>query len=578
MYWEFPPLIHRTILPALIAAQLIAPCFAAGERSAPATLLLTHGRIRTTTGWVEALAVNERGIIVALGSSAEFERTISGTTRRVDLRGLTVLPGFHDLHVHPIFAGLQAQRCVIPQGADLKSLQDHVHECAVKTRPGDWITGGQWDAPALGRAPEHSQLDGVSLGHPVLLGDTSEHSAWANSVALKIAGITRQTRNPPSGIIERDAAGEPTGVLREDAVLLVRRYVPPPTKEEVESALSASVKEMLSYGISSFTEAAAGYSAGLEKEVGAYAALADSGVLKQRIHLCLSWYPGDATAERYIATANAYSRARLAVDCVKIFLDGVPTDSHTAAMLEPYHGRVAGRADAASRTGMLLVPPAVLNQAVARFDALGLAVKFHAAGDAAVRAGLDAIEAARRANGFSGILHDVGHCTFVARDDIPRARAIGATFEVSPYLWSPSPINDSITEAVGPVLIQRVWPVREMLEARALVVAGSDWSVVPSVNPWIAVEALVTRERPGGSADALGKGEAITLDQAIRLFTVNAARHRHAENQLGDVSVGKLADLIVLDRDPFAIPVRELHTVRVMKTFIGGELVYARAE
>jgi predicted amidohydrolase YtcJ len=227
---------------------------------------------------------------------------------------------------------------------------------------------------------------------------------------------------------------------------------------------------------------------------------------------------------------------------------------------------------------MLLVPQPALNAAVSRFDALGLAVKFHAAGDAAVRAGLDAIEAARHANGFSGILHDVGHCTFVAREDIPRARVIGATFEVSPYLWGPSPINDSITEAVGPVLIQRVWPVREMLQARALVVAGSDWSVVPSVNPWIAVEALVTRERPGGSKDAFGKAEAITLDEAIRLFTVNAARHRHAESQLGDISVGKLADLIVLDRDPFAIPVRGLHTVRVMKTFIGGEVVYARSE
>jgi predicted amidohydrolase YtcJ len=117
-----------------------------------------------------------------------------------------------------------------------------------------------------------------------------------------------------------------------------------------------------------------------------------------------------------------------------------------------------------------------------------------------------------------------------------------------------------------------------MLQARALVVAGSDWSVVPSVNPWIAVEALVTRERPGGSKDAFGKAEAITLDEAIRLFTVNAARHRHAESQLGDISVGKLADLIVLDRDPFAIPVRGLHTVRVMKTFIGGEVVYARSE
>jgi predicted amidohydrolase YtcJ len=571
-------LLTRIVLPGLTAALLMAPCLGAGEGHPQAALLLTHGHIRTMTGWTEALIVNERGVIEALGASAELDRSAAGVTRRVDLQGRTVLPGFHDLHVHPVFAGLQAQRCVIPQGAELKSLQEEVHHCALEAGPGAWITGGQWDAPALGRAPDHEQLDAVSLGHPVLLGDTSEHSAWANALALKIAGITRQTPNPASGIIERDARGEPTGILREDAVLLVRRHVPPPTAKEVLSALSWSLKEMLSYGITSFTEAAAGYSAGLEKEVAAYTSLSARGLMKQRVHVCLSWYPGDATAERYIATANLYSRARLSFDCVKIFLDGVPTDSHTAAMLEPYQGKVAGRADAASRNGMLLVPQPTLNAAVTRFDALGFAVKFHAAGDAAVRAGLDAIEAARRANGFSGILHDVGHCTFVAREDLPRARTIGATFEVSPYLWSPSPINDSIAEAVGPVPIQRVWPVREMLDAHALVVAGSDWSVVPSVNPWIAVEALVTRERPGGSTDSFGKAEAISFDQAFRLFTVNAARHRHMENQLGDIAVGKLADLIVLDRDPFAIPVHELHSVRVMKAFIGGELVYARPQ
>ena len=147
----------------------------------------------------------------------------------------------------------------------------------------------------------------------------------------------------------------------------------------------------------------------------------------------------------------------------------------------------------------------MLNAAVTRFDRMGLTVKFHAAGDAAVHEGLDAIAAARKANGFSGLMHNVGHCTFVAKADIARARAIGATFEVSPYLWGPSPINDSITQAVGPHLIARVWPVREMLEARALVVPGSDWSVVPSVNPWIAIESLVTRERPGGSPDSLAR-------------------------------------------------------------------------
>jgi predicted amidohydrolase YtcJ len=570
----------RTIIRS---ALIIALAGTGGQSLASAGLLapklaLVNGHIRTPTGWAEALAVNERGVIAAIGASASVRQTAGSGARLIDLQGRTVLPGFHDRHVHPIFAGLQAQRCVIPQGATLKSLQEQVLQCAERARPGAWITGGQWDAPALGRTPEHALLDSVSLGHPVLLGDTSEHSAWANAKALQIAGITQGTPNPPLGIIERDGAGEPTGVLREDAVLLVRRHVPLPTEEEIQSALSSSAREMLSYGITSFTEAAAGYSAGLQKEIGAYTALADSGTLKQRVRVCLSWSPGDLTAERFIATANLYSRPQLSVDCVKIFLDGVPTDSHTAAMLEPYQGKVAGRADEASRTGMLLVPQNILNHAVTRFDRLGLTVKFHAAGDAAVRAGLDAIEAARKANGFSGVLHDVGHCTFVSRNDIPRARAIGATFEVSPYLWSPSPINESISEAVGPVLIQRVWPVREMLDAGALVVAGSDWSVVPSVNPWPAVEALVTRERPGGSADSFGKAEAITLEEALRLFTVNAARHLHTEGRLGALEVGKLADLVVLDRDPYSIPARQLHNVQVIGTYIGGELVYTRSQ
>jgi predicted amidohydrolase YtcJ len=211
---------------------------------------------------------------------------------------------------------------------------------------------------------------------------------------------------------------------------------------------------------------------------------------------------------------------------------------------------------------------------VTRFDRLGMTVKFHAAGDAAVRAGLDAIEAARRTNGYSGRLHDVGHCTFVAKADLPRARAIGATFEVSPYLFAPSPINDDITKATGAERIARVWPVREMLDAGALVVAGSDWAVVPSVNPWIAVETLVTREKPGGSAESFGKAQAITVPEALALFTTNAARHRGEQRRLGAIEPGMLADVIVVDRDPYEVPVREIHRTRVIKTIVGGKVVY----
>ncbi|MFO1401803.1 MAG: amidohydrolase [Steroidobacteraceae bacterium] len=550
---------------------------AAPQARAPAALVLRNGRVHTPGGVAEALAVDRAGLITAVGTNADIEPLRGAGTRVIELAGHAVLPGLADMHVHPIFAGLQARRCVIAQGSTLAQVQQSVRACVARAAPGAWITGGQWDAPALGGIPDRAMLDAVAPGNPVFLGDTSEHSGWANSKALALAGITRRTPDPESGIIERDARGEPTGIVREDAMLLVRRQVPEESDAEVRAALRASLDEMLSYGITSFTEASAGYSTNLGKELRAYVALADAGVLRQRARLCLGWDGRSASDDALIAGHNAYARERLAPDCVKLFLDGVPTDSHTAAMLEPYVGTVAGRDDAASRRGLLLMPQAAIDSAVTRFDRMGLTVKFHAAGDAAVRAGLDGIAAARRANGYSGRLHDVGHCTFVAASDLGRARAIGATFEVSPYLWGPSPINDAIAAAVGPELIARVWPVREMLDAGALVVPGSDWSVVPSVNPWNAVETLVTREEPGGSARSFGKREAITREEALDLFTVNAARHLGQEGRLGRIAPGMLADLIVLDQDPYEVPVTRIHATRVLDTIINGEVVYQRA-
>jgi predicted amidohydrolase YtcJ len=542
-----------------------------------AALILRGGRIHTPDGVVEALAVDGRGLIMAVGRSADLERLRGAATQVIELDGHAVLPGLADMHVHPVFAGLQARRCVIPQGATLSELQRGVKDCVARAAPGVWITGGQWDASALGGVPNRKMLDTVAPNNPVFLGDTSEHSAWANSKALAIAGITKATPDPKTGIIERDAGGEPTGIFREDAMLLVRQHVPEETDEQVREALAWSLRQMLSYGITSFTEASAGYSTNLGKELKAFTALADAGVLKQRARVCMGWDGSSAADEALIAKRAAFARESLSPDCVKLFLDGVPTDSHTAAMVEPYAGTAEGRDDDASRRGLLRMKQEAIDAAVTRFDRMGLAVKFHAAGDAAVRAGLNGIEAARKANGFSGRLHDVGHCTFVAKADMARARAIGATFEVSPYLWGPSPINDSISTAIGAERIARVWPVREMLDAGALVVPGSDWSVVPSVNPWNAVETLVTREEPGGSARSFGKAEAITLAEALDLFTINAARHLGQEGRLGRIAPGMLADLIVLDQDPYEVPLTRIHRTRALVTIINGEVVYQRA-
>lgn len=569
----------KTLSPIRLACMLALAASAsdAGAAGEP-KLLLKNGRIHSSQGAVEAMAVDGRGVIVALGKSDEVAKQAGAGTKVIDLQGKAVLPGFHDMHVHPLYAGLSASRCSIAQGASLAEFKKGVAACIAKSTRDHWIIGGQWDASALGRAPTSAMLDAISPNNPVLLDDTSGHSALANKRALEAAGITRETRDPEGGIIERDSAGRPTGVLRESAIELVRKHVPTATEQEVRAALEWSLQKMLSYGITSFVEASVGFAAGFEQELAAYAALADAGGLKQTARLCLTWAPGDPNIEAMIASRNRYSRDRLSLDCIKIFLDGVPTDSHTAAMLEPYAGTVSGREDEASRKGMLLVKQDVLDEAVTRFDRMGLTVKFHAAGDAAVRAGLNAVEAARKANGFSGQMHDVGHCTFVSKEDLPRARAIGATFEASPYLWAPSPINDDITSAVGQPRIDRVWPVREMIDAGARVIPGSDWSVVPSVNPWIAVEMLVTREPAGGGARSFGKAEAITLGEAIDLFTINSARHMGRVDQVGRIETGMVADLVVLDRDPFTAPAKALHEITVAMTLIEGEVVYRQTE
>lgn len=569
----------------LLASILIGACNQASQPknkvmvSAPDSVYI-NGQVLTldkTQSKAEALAIKD-GVIVALGKSADILQLASDSTDIVDLQGQALMPGLHDQHVHPVFAGIQANRCVIPQGASLAEFKIGLGKCVNEAEAGEWILGGQWDASALAVVPHRSMLDEVASNNPVLLGDTSAHSAWANSLALSIAGVSAATPNPENGIIERDANGDPTGLLHEDAVFLVRKFAPEATDREVEQALQWGVELMLSNGITSFTEASVGYSTNVEKELKAYASLADSGMLKQRVRLCLPWSPDNAMQERAILQREQYQRDRLSPDCIKIMLDGVPTESHTAAMLQPYHDAVIADLNHAHRYGLLAYDQQTLDSAVQRFDSMGMAVKFHSAGDAAVRAGLDAIAAARANNGLSAVRHDVGHCTFVAKADIPRAQSINATFEMSPYLWGPSPISNSIALAVGPEVVKRVWPVRDVIEAGSLAVAGSDWSVVPSVNPWVGIEMLVTRQKPGGSDESFGPDQAIRLDQALELFTINSAKHLGVENQLGRLLPGMLADMIVIDRNPYTAPVHELHKIRLSKTIINGEVVYEAGE
>ena len=533
-----------------------------------ADLILRGGQIYTPSGWAEAIAIQD-GVIIAVGDYAEVAEFGSNETSEMDLQGATVLPGFHDNHVHPMGAGLAQLQCRFPQGSTREQILSAVAACVENRTDGEWITGGQWEATSFGAEPmDRSALDQVAPNNPVSLVDISAHALWVNSTALELAGITATTPNPAGGIIERDADGRATGVLRELARSMIRDLIPPPTEDQALQALQWSLDEMLSQGITSFTAALVD-----EMELQAYATLADLGLLHQRVTACM--VPTNRGVDAgplpdFIEYRNLYARDRVSPTCIKLMLDGVPTDGHTAAMVEPY-------ADAVSEndTGILMMPAERLNSFVTELDALGFTVKMHTVGDAAVRAGLDAIEAARNANGFTSQLHEVGHNSFVQPDDIGRAKDIAATFEMSPYIWFPNPIIPDIAKAIGPERMQRWIPLKDAIDAGALVVPGSDWSVVPSVNPWIAVETLVTRQAPGGVGDALGASQKITLEQAIDLFTVNSARQKGKSAELGTIERGMTADLIVIDQNPFEVPVTDLHKTRVLVTMIEGEIVYS---
>jgi hypothetical protein len=415
-------------------------------------------------------------------------------------------------------------------------------------------------------------LDRASPANPVMLYDQSRHSLWVNSRALQLAGISRDTPDPQGGVIEKDRSGELTGVLRELAMNLVQNLIPKPSAEEQQAAIKASSDLMLAHGIVGMIDAMV-----TKDWVQALSTYARSGQLKQRVRGCIVWGPQSEGSEVLVAERQRLQGGPLTLDCIKLFLDGVPLEGQTAAMLEPYeplpdsHGEARG-----DHRGMLLIPPAELNRIVTSFDRQGLQVKFHAAGDASVREAADAIAAARAANGWSGPRHTIAHATFIAPEDLARATSLDFAWELSPYFWWPSPniVND-MAASVGQERMTHLWPARQAIDQGALTVVGSDWPVVPTVNPWLAFETLVTRQAPGATGPMISADERIKREEALALLTRNGAALVGRLDKSGTIEVGKMADMIVVDRNPLTAPIGTIHQTQVLRTYIEGELVYS---
>lgn len=548
-----------------------------------ADLVLTNGKIYTADEqypWAEAVAIKD-GKFVFVGDAANAERYQGGKTRVIDLSGRMAMPGLNDLHVHPVegFA-VEMYQCVFPETFTPDDIAKKVTACVADNPDAEWIVGGQWETDFFLKHDIKSPrewLDKVSGGKAVFLRDSSFHNRWANSKALALAGIDKNTPDVAGGEIVRDeATGEPNGLLYERAADLVEAIIPEWTPEQYRRAAEETVKAANRFGITGLKDAATSAA-----QLKAYKEVERAGGLK--VHVAASILVDLLVSKEKGLDIKALNRLRdenrgknLNTDFAKIVLDGVPSASRTAAMIENYTPLHPGDPGV---NGLLIHSSDEMKTLIAELDRDGVTVKTHAAGDRSVRVTLDAIEYAREQNGDSGLRHEIAHAGYVDPTDIPRFVLLDAVAEVSPYIWFPSIKTESIVRAVGGERGEHYWPLKDMLDAGVNVVAGSDWpaGALPDMNPWVGIEGLVSRRNPWGAfPGVLWEEQAISLDQVLKIYTKNGARAMKLGDVSGSIETGKLADMIVLDRNIFNTPVDDISDTKVEITLFEGKIVYER--
>lgn len=535
----------------------------------PAELALTGGPVSTMDGGdVSAVAVRD-GRVAALGT--ESARALVGAgTEVVDLRGRRLLPGFHDAHAHPLFGGIERLRCDLAGSPGEHDCLRRISEHARSVPHPQWILGGGWEMGLFpGGAPERGSLDAATGARPAYLLSRDHHSAWVNSAALELAGIDRHTPDPPDGRVERDRDGRPSGTLHEGAAELVAAVLPVAGEDEYRRGLLEGQRFLHSQGVTSWHDAILGTYLGYRDALDTYLDLDQRGLLTATVRGAL-WWRRERGLDQVEELAQRRSRARgerFRADAVKIMVDGI-CENLTAAMRDPYLGDHG--------SGLSFVDGDELAEAVRALDARGFPVHFHAVGDRAVHDTLNAVEVARAANGTSGLRHQIAHVQVVDPADVPRFGELGVTATIQ-AAWA---VNDAdMTELTTPLLgterARRQYPFRSLRDAGAPLAAGSDWPV-SEADPLLAAHVAVNRADPGSEREPFVPEESVRLQDILSAYTAGGARVNDVDDRIGALSVGMDADLVVLDRDPFSLPAREIGDTRVDLTFTRGQLVHER--
>jgi predicted amidohydrolase YtcJ len=534
-------------------------------QKAPPTVYYTHGRIYTNDPaqpWADAMAVSE-GRITCIGRTDHVVLDCGGGQEGVEtinLRGQFMMPGFNDAHVHLGGAGADELAVPLVGVSSAEEMQKRVATAVAQHKEGEWITGGGWDHTLWPdkRFPNRQQLDAASPKNPVILTHISGHVAVANSLALKSAEIDKHTPNPPGGEIERDALGEPTGMLKEYAAMaLVKVRIPDPTPELRRKGIELVLGNVAKNGVTSVQD----YSEWADFQT--YLQLKEEGKLTVRI---TEWLPFNSSLDdlQNMRAQGGTTDPWLKTGALKAFTDGA-LGSRTAAMLEPY-------TDDPSTSGILTNDPEKLAAMAIQRDKAGFQLAFHAIGDRANRIALDVFEAVAKANGKRDRRDRIEHAQIVAPMDFARFAELHVIASMQPshqttdMRWA--------EDRIGRERIIGAYAWATMLKNKVRLAFGTDYNVEP-ISPFRGLYACVTRERPdGGPKNGWESQEKISLADCLSAYTSGSAYAEFEEGKKGELKPGEYADFIVLSNDLTKIPPAQLTKTRVLRTVVGGRTVY----
>jgi len=547
----------------LVIAFVLTVAVSAPALAAPTVVTNVHGYtlVGANLHAFSALAF-ESGKVLETGDDASL-RSKYATAHIIDGHGKTLLPGLIDAHGHVVDLGLESVQIQLTGTASLQQVQQRIRTYVQANPRRAWLVGDGWNQVIwkLGRFPTAQELDAAVADRPAALDRIDGHATWLNTKALHAAGITKDTPDPTGGRIERDAAGNPSGVLVDRAMDLVEAVIPQPSDAERLAALRAAMTHMNSVGLTGVGDA--GVSANV---IASYKRLADKGQLSVRIYAMIADTGEDFRVISKDGPLLGYGNDRLTVRSVKLFADGA-LGSRGAALLAPY-------SDKPEQHGLLFMTDAEMQHKIETALKAGYQVNIHAIGDAANHQVLDAFEAAYRTVDGRELRNRIEHAQVVALADIPRFKELNLIASMQPT-HATSDMN--MAEArIGPERLKGAYAWRAFLDQGTVIAGGSDFPV-ESDNPFFGLRAAVTRtdhanQPPGGWHPE----QAMTLLEAFRAFTLDAAYARHQEKSLGSLEHGKWADFVLIDRDMFKIPPADVWKIQVEETWLAGERVYSR--